>query len=421
MKIHRKILDQLRGHLSRKEITLITGPRQAGKTTLMKELIGGISRDGGRTLFLDLDFEPDKRHLDSQIALIDRIRLEFGDSAGTVFIDEIQRKGDAGIFLKGIYDRDLPIKLVVTGSGSLELKEKIQESLFGRKRIFEVMPVSFLEWADYNSGYRYSFNLQEFFRIEQEKYLQLLETYLNYGGYPRIILEDTHLERMNQINEIYSSYINRDIAGFLGLEQPGAFSRMIRFLAAHVGQLTDLSEIARASSISVPTIKKYIWYAEKTFILKVVTPYHTNKLKEITKSPVYYFTDLGFRNFSLGEFGNASIKSDAGFLFQNLVFLELSRMADIQAWSVHYWRTGDGAEVDFVLDQKSALLPVEVKYSRLSAPMVTRSLRNFIEKYHPPEAWVVSPLYQNEIKINECAVKFVTFYQLSGMPRVIPD
>ena len=408
------MLDPLREHLSRKEITLITGPRQAGKTTLMKELMGGINREGGRTLFLDLDFEPDKRHLDSQIALLDRIRLEFGDSAGTVFIDEIQRKRDAGVFLKGIFDRDLPIKLVVTGSGSLELKEKIQESLFGRKRIFEVMTVSFLEWADYNSGYQYSLNMQEFFRIEQEQNLRLLEACLNYGGYPRIILEDTQIERMNQINEIYSSYINRDVAGFLGLEQPDSYSRMIRFLAAHIGQLTDFSEIARTIGVSVPTVKKYIWYAEKTYILKVVTPYYTNKLKEIIKSPVYYFTDLGFRNFSLGEFGNASTKSDAGFLFQNLVLFELSRLAVPEAWSVHFWRTADGAEVDFVLDQKSGLLPVEVKYSRLSTPMVTRSLRSFIEKYHPSEAWVISPIYQNEIKINECTVKFIPFYQLAG-------
>ncbi|MFA5817631.1 MAG: ATP-binding protein [Bacteroidales bacterium] len=413
MKIQRLILKDLRDHLSRKEITLITGPRQAGKTTLMKELIGEINRAGKRTLFLDLDFEPDKIHLESQNALIDRIRLEFGDSPGTVFIDEIQRKINSGIFLKGLYDRDLPIKFVITGSGSLELKEKIHESLFGRKRIFEVLPVSFLELADYQTEYRYSTKLEEFFRLEPEGYSRMLKSYLDYGGYPKVVLEATHQERLNQVNEIYSSYINRDIVSLLGLDQPDAFSRMIRFLAAHTGRLTDFAEIARATGISVPTVKKYIWYAEKTYILKVVTPYHTNKVKEITKSPVYYFTDLGFRNFILGEFGNASSTSDAGFLFQNLVFLELLCLAGHHAWNVHYWRTADGAEVDFVLDRKNSLLPVEVKYSTLSAPLITRSMRSFIEKYRPSEAWVVSPVYRNEIMINDCQVKFIPFSTLA--------
>jgi predicted AAA+ superfamily ATPase len=412
MKIHRIILDQLSAHLSRKEITLITGPRQAGKTTLMKELVGETSRSGGRILFLDLDFEQDKRHFESQNSLIDRIRLEFGDEKGTVFIDEIQRKKDAGIFLKGIYDRNLPVKFVVTGSGSLELQEKIHESLLGRKRIFEILPVSFFESADYQTEYRYTTKMDEFFRLEPERYRRMLEEYMNYGGYPNVLLEATHQERLNVINEITSTYISRDIVSLLGVDQPDAFTRMIRFLAAHTGRLTDFTEIAKMTGLSVPTVKKYIWYAEKTFVLKVVTPYHTNKVKEITKSPVYYFTDMGFRNFLLGEFGSASRLSDAGFLFQNMVFLELWRLGSLNSWSVHFWRTTDGAEVDFVLDRKNSLLPVEVKYSTLKAPAITRSLRSFIEKYHPTEAWVVSPDYRHEIMINNCLVKFISYADL---------
>jgi len=301
---------------------------------------------------------------------------------------------------------------VVTGSGSLELQEKIHESLFGRKRIFEVLPVSFKEFADFQLGYRYSLKINEFFRLEPERYRRMLDEYMNYGGYPKVSLEATHKERLNQINEITSSYITRDIVSLLGVDQPDAFTRMIRFLAAHAGRLTDFTEIARTTGISVPTVKKYIWYADKTFVLKVVTPYHTNKVKEITKSPVYYFTDLGFRNFILGEFGTASNKSDAGFLFQNLVFLELHRLAGVHAWDIHYWRTADGAEVDFVIDRKSSLLPVEVKYSNLTAPAITRSLRSFIERYAPSEAWVISPSYSDEILVGDCQVKFIPFSRL---------
>jgi predicted AAA+ superfamily ATPase len=412
MKIRRDCLNNLQAHLKQKEITLITGPRQVGKTTLMKELMLEVQRSGGKTLFLDLDFEPDKRHMESQTALIDRIRLEFGDQPGTLFIDEIQRKKDAGVFLKGIYDRDLPLKMVVSGSGSLELKENIHESLFGRKRVFEVMPVSFSELAGFRTDYRYDDRLDEYFRLEPAAYHSLIEEFLNYGGYPRVVLESTHAERMAQMNEIFTSYLYRDILVLIGQAHQDTFSRWLRFLAAHNGRMVDFSTMARETGITVATVRKYLWYAEKTGILKTITPWFANKVKEITKTPVHYFTDLGFRNFLTGEFGSASGKSDAGFQFQNMVFLQLHSMLNGTTSSIHFWRTTDGAEVDFVIDYRTSILPVEVKYTIQATPVITRSFRSFIDKYQPPEAWVVTPGSTGETRIGNCLVKFRPFITL---------
>jgi len=412
MQIQRDIIAKIRDHLPQKEITLITGPRQVGKTTLMKLLRQELEASGARTLFLDLDFEPDRRHFNSQMALLDRIRLEFGDQSGYLFIDEVQRKEDAGIFLKGLYDRDLNVKIIVSGSGSVELKEKIHESLAGRKRIFEVSPVTFMEMAGFLTGYKYSGNLAEYLTLEPGKYQSLLNDYLNYGGYPRVILEQSHLGKEQQINEIVSSYLMRDIVSLLGLDQPESYVRLIRFVAAHAGKMTDFATMARESGLSVPTVKKYLFYAEKTFIIHPVTPYHTNKAKEISKSQIYYFTDPGFRNFLIDDFGKAHQKSDAGFLLQNLVYQVLREIFSSSRWGIHYWRTTDGAEVDFVVDKGSGILPVEVKYSNLKAPMITRSFRNFIEKYNPQEAWVVTPSYSDETDVGNCHVKFVPFYSL---------
>ena len=132
--IERKLFTDLVSHLSKKEISLIIGPRQAGKTTLMDLLRERLDNQGERTLYLNLDIEWDRPHFDSQSALLRKIELELSKQRGYVFIDEIQRKENAGLFLKGLFDLKLPYKFIVSGSGSLELKEKIHESLVGRQR-----------------------------------------------------------------------------------------------------------------------------------------------------------------------------------------------------------------------------------------------------------------------------------------------
>src|SRR3970040_2611283 len=133
MPIKRKLLNDLQAHLPKKEIALLVGPRESGKATLMLHLQDDLQKKGDRTLFLSLDYERDQPHFADQEALLSRLRLEFGNKKGYVFIDEIQRKENAGIFLKGLYDMRVPYKFIVTGSGSLELREKIHESLPGRK------------------------------------------------------------------------------------------------------------------------------------------------------------------------------------------------------------------------------------------------------------------------------------------------
>ena len=153
--IKRTLFSELVDHLPQKEMSLIIGPRQAGKTTLMEMLREYLDKSGERTLFLNLDIEWDRPHFESQAALIKKIELEIGHQHGYVFIDEIQRKEDAGLFLKGLSDLKLPYKFILSGSGSLELKQKIHESLIGRKRLFELSTVSFEEFINHRTDYRY--------------------------------------------------------------------------------------------------------------------------------------------------------------------------------------------------------------------------------------------------------------------------
>lgn len=409
--IKRKVFDELKDHLDKKEITLIVGPRQAGKTTLMLLLKEHLEGQGKKTVFLNLDIESDRQFFTSQDQLLRKIALEIGESEGYVFIDEIQRKGDAGLFLKGLYDMNLPYKLIVSGSGSVELKEKIHESLAGRKRMFELSTVSFIEFVNYKTEYRYETNLPEFFELDPNQTQRLLEEYLGFGGYPRVVLEDTVDEKRRIIAELYQSYLEHDIAYLLGVQKTESFTALVRLMASQVGNLVNVSELSNTLGISAATVNDYLWYMQKTFLIDKVTPYFKNIRKEITKASVFYFFDLGMRNYALGTFGTAPISSEGGFLFQNFVYHLLKEKTQNSATRVHYWRTTDKAEVDFVVDKLQEVIPVEVKYKRLTEPEMTRSFQSFLSKYQPKRGYVIQLSKRSEEQMGDTVVFSLPYYQ----------
>lgn len=410
--IKRSIFPALKEHLLKQEITLIVGPRQVGKTTIMEALRIDAEKEGIPTLFLSLDFESDKSFFTSQDALIKKIQLEFGSKKGYVFIDEIQRKEDAGLFLKGIYDKNLSYKFIVSGSGSIELKEKMHESLTGRKRLFEMSPVSFEEFANFKTDYKYEDRLSDFFEIEKEKSLALLEEYLNFGGYPRVILEDTVDQKSRTIDEIYRSYLEKDISFLLKVEKIDAFSSLVKILASQTGNILNYTEIANTLGISLPTVKNYIWYLEKTFIIRLVRPFFKNPRKEITKSPTVYFYDLGLRNYALGIFGQTARLDDFGFIFQNLIFNTLNEKLHFTGNRLNFWRTKEMAEVDFVVNSNHLILPIEAKYKDLGEAIVERSLKSFIQKYEPKKAWVINKSFKGASTVSGTKVEFLPYFEL---------
>ena len=412
--IERSIYPHLVDHLAKKEISLITGPRQSGKTTLMLWLKGELDQKGEPTLFLNLDVEWDRPHLESQAALIRKLELELGKKGGFVFVDEIQRKEDAGRFLKGLYDLNLPYKFIVSGSGSLELKERIHESLVGRKRLFELNTLTFEEFFNYKTASRYHENLAAFFEIEKERAHHLLMEYLNFGGYPRVVLEDRQDEKVRVIDDIYRSVLERDVAYLLKVEKTEAFNRLIKVLAGQIGDLINYKELSSTLGTSFQTVKKYLWYAQKIFLLNLVTPYSRNVRKEITQSPVAYFGDLGLRNYALGIFGTVASPAECGFLFQNLVFLILSSIRHPGLTTLHFWRTKDKAEVDFIVEKGEALIPVEVKFKALTDVEMPRSLLSFCERYQPAEAHVVNLALKKTIKVGKTRVHFIPYWELLG-------
>ena len=419
--IKRKLLEQITDHLKKPEISLIIGPRQAGKTTLMRILEQNLRQKGINTIFLSLDFEKDKPFFTSQELLLKKISLEVGQR-GVVFIDEIQRKENAGIFLKGLFDllqystgvgdeQNLPYKLIVSGSGSLELKEKIHESLVGRKRIFELSTVTFEEFIHYQTNYRYTNNFKEFLEIEQNQITLYLQEYLCYGGYPRIITERNTLEKHIVMDEIYNSYLNKDIKSLLNVEKIDAFTTLIRLLATQIGNLINYQELATATGLSQQTIKNYLWYAEKTFIIKKLPPFFRNQRKEIVKAPKIYFLDIGLRNYACGLFGNYLLTSNDGSIFENFIFNILTEAIRYTGASLHFWRTKDKAEVDFIINFGDMVIPIEVK-SELKIPKIQRSMRSFIDKYKPEKAIIINKTLKDSIQVHNTKIYFIPYTDL---------
>ncbi len=412
--IKRTIYNDIKNHLSEPEMTVLIGPRQVGKTYLMKLLQAELAKKQEKTIFLNLDIEDNKQFLVSQTALIDYIRLQAGNTRAFVFVDEIQRKENAGLFLKGIYDMGLPYKFIVSGSGSLDLKAKIKESMAGRKQLFIIEPVSFEEFVNFKTEYTYENKLQDFFAVEITRTQSLFEEYLMFGGYPKVVLAKTMDKKKTEMDEIYTSYIQRDITDLLGVEKPDAFTGLLRIMASGIGNLVNITELSSTIGISNKTILHYLWYLEETFILKKVTPYYRNIRSEITKTPVYYFYDTGLRNYLLSLFGLPSIPpAVSGHLFENIVFNMLRQHSHFASTRIHFWRSKDNAEVDFVINSGLELIPVEAKYTKLKLPQTSRSFKSFLTRYKPAKAYIVHLGLQLESKINTTRVYFLPFFNIS--------
>jgi len=416
MKIQRQVLDKLFNHLKEKEITLITGARQVGKTTLMMELKAMLERKNKKTLFLNLDFDDDQRYFQSQNDFINYVKLHLGTEKGYVFIDEIQRLTNAGLFLKGIYDRNLPYKFIVSGSGSLELKEKIHESLAGRKRVFNILSVNFLEFINYKTNYKFKGNIDNFFRYEKTLPHQLLKEYFCFGGYPKVILDDTLEKKTMTMREIYQSYLEKDIQELLNIEKREVFTQLVIVLSTQIGKLVNYFELSKTLRINYRTLKKYLWYLEKTFIVDKLTPLYSNIRKELVKSPIYYFRDLGLRSY---VFNRWILSEKNGFLFQNFVFLLLKNLEESTQAKINFWRTKNGAEVDFIVSYGRQMYPIEVKDTNLKKIDRLHSLMSFINKYKPSKAFIINKSLRDKIFVGETEIIALPYYDLLTKPLLI--
>ena len=203
-----------------------------------------------------------------------------------------------------------------------------------------------------------------------------------------MILGNSLADKKRTMNDIFTSYLEKDIAYLLKVNKTDDFSALLKLLAVDTGKLLNVSELAGELGISFPTVKKYLYYLEKTFTIKRLAPFTRNSRKEISKASVVYFADLGLRNYARGRFDDAAASD--GFAFQNFIFNMLYEKYRQSPMTLHFWRTKDKAEVDFILSRGNAVVPLEVKYRSGHKANAGKSLYSFIERYRPTAAYVVA-------------------------------
>lgn len=393
--IKREIFNEIAAHLEKPEITLITGSRQVGKTVLLEQLKEYLIEEKripqDSIFYFNIDIIHDWEFFQNQANFIEFLKDRSKNQKIYVFVDEAQKIPEAAVFFKGVYDSRLNVKLILTGSSSLEIKAKFKETLAGRKMVFTVSSFSFLEFLTAKDKIlsEYISTKQQLTEIDKKSALQFYKEYLILGGYPRVVLSDSREEKISVLQEIYSSYIEQDAINFLGIENKTAFIKLVKLLAAQAGQLVNIEELALNLNISRETVEKYILALEETFIIKKIAPYFRNPRQEIVKAGKIYFNDLGIRNLALENFNILDERIDKGQILENGVFTDLQFLYRNKMAQIHFWRTKQKTEVDFVIEKGLKVIPVEVKYNSKNMALPA-GLKNFILKFNPTESFIVN-------------------------------
>lgn len=397
MYIQRTLEPIIRKYLAGPEYIAVIGARQAGKTTLLRHIQEQIEE----SVFLTFEDLEIRTLFDTDVKSFLKLYIE---PHRVVFIDEFQYARRGGQSLKFIYDTVPSKKIVISGSSALDLTVSAVKHLAGRMLSFTLHPLSYREFMSYKDPqlFRIYEEMASRRRLEVpmvEKFMKLLEEFIVFGGYPRVVIAKDDEERRTILKNIFGIYLLRDVRDILGLIDDYQMLRLVKSLALQIGNVVSYHELSTLLQQKTPLLKKNLNLFEKTFILRLLRPFFSNKRTELVKNPKVYFVDTGLRNSVIGDFRPLGQRPDKGALLENHHYSELLK-ADRE---VKYWRTKSKAEVDFVVDDR---YPVEIK-SALSRPAAGKSLHSYIEKYKPQKAFVYNDGLFETVKIGGTPVHFM--------------
>ncbi len=373
MKIKRTVIEEINEWIGTEKILILKGARQVGKTTILQHIQNTLKTEHKVTKYFSIDQELNNPLFEDAKLLIKFIEEQYADNFVYIFLDEFQYIKNAGLFLKIIFDKlKTKCQLIVSGSSSLEIT-KTSEFLTGRKIDFNINTLSFKEFVSFKSEYQFKqiFSIDDFQEIEifnkmyfNELKYQITE-YLQYGGYPEVVITTNHKHKNMILKELISTYIQKDIAGFLKIENIVGFNNLLKILVNQSGNLVNKNELCNTLRLGHDTINKYLSILSGTYVLNFVTPYFSNIRKEITKMKKVYYSDFGIRkivnNYNYNSNSIQSFDFIDGATIENFVFLELQKMNLIE--QINYYRTIAKSEIDFIFQYNSKLIPLEVKFS----------------------------------------------------------
>lgn len=431
--IQRHLLNELAKWIDRREILAIKGPRQSGKTTLLKmlknQLVAGKKIEEENIVFISFEerdilekFSLDpKRYVQSFIGDKQEKRFYF-------FIDEFQYLPNGGQVLKMLYDVFDNVKFIITGSSSLELVDKTAKFLVGRIFFFYLWQLNFSEFIKTKSTQlsnvyqERSEQINNFlaegkdFSVAHDIFIDDLEKvfqeYAVWGGYPAVVQSPDAETKNIILKNIYNTYIDKDIVELLKITDHSKFKKLISVLSAQIGNLVNYNNLSRDAGTYFKEMKHLLSILEETYIISLLKPFFSNKISELKKNPKVYFVDSGLRNYITGGTGrDLMFRQDLGAIMENVVFSQLKFKEEIFG-DIKYWRTVGRAEVDFVIEKHNEIIPIEVKYATFNSPQISRGFRSFIQEYQPKRALVLTKNFWGEMKVDSCKIKFAPLWYL---------
>jgi len=367
-----------------KEVLVLLGARQVGKTTLVRKIFPNAN-------YLIVDNEPIKSALERYDPAVYKQLLDTTNDL--VVVDEIHKLSDPGRAAKIFFDQLPQYKLIITGSSAFDIKNKASESLAGRKIDYHLYQLTLSEYLT-QSGLEKELSFGQMERLvagrKQEKVIRpydhkgILDNILLFGLYPAML---SHSRDTTYLTNLIDSVVFKDLVELSLLENKAAALSLLKLLAYQIGSLVNYAELAAKLGIGAKTVRRYIELFEQSFLIFTLRPYSSRKRDEITKMPKVFFYDLGLRNALINNFEPLGVRGDAGALFENFVVSESLKYNYYGnfGYSFNYWRTKSGSEVDLILSKPgSDLLAVEIKNQS------RRVNRAFLSRYPGSKLTVIS-------------------------------
>ncbi len=352
-------LDNLKKLVAPNKVVLVYGPRRTGKTTLLEHYIQGLNEPyqmvNGEDVFV-------QQILSSQS--IEKLKNFIG-SKKWLIIDEAQKIPQIGLNLKLIVDHIPDIRVIATGSSSLDLASQVGEPLTGRKWTIRLFPLAQMELG-----------LKE----NTAQTAARLEHRLLYGSYPEVVLSDDDQIRQRYLKEIISSYLYKDILELEGIRHSDKLVRLLQLLAFQIGKEVSWTELGSQLGLNKNTVARYLDLMEKSFVIYKLRGFSRNLRKEISKNARYYFYDVGIRNALIQNFNPLNLRNDIGQIWENYLVMERLKKQEYTGVSCsnYFWRTHDKKEIDWVEEREGSIFAYEFKWN----PSAKAALpKEFIQAY----------------------------------------
>jgi uncharacterized protein len=353
--------------LKKGKVFVLYGPRRVGKTELIRRMIAGFN---GKIFTGTGDNQEVRELLSAQ--KLSQLQTALG-SYQLIFVDEAQRIPEVGYALKLLIDHFPEMIILVTGSSSFDLSNKIGEPLTGRNTLRNLFSISVLELYQQFGGMYV---------------LQKLEDLLIYGAYPDVLNASSADDKKEYLMSIRDSYLLKDILELESIKNPSKLSDLLKLLAFQIGQEVSLNELSNSLGIAKQSVERYLNLLEKTFIIKKVGGFSRNLRKEVVKTARYFFWDNGIRNALINNFNPIGQRNDLGMLWENFLYMERLKTKSYKRIfsNDYFWRTYDGQEIDLVEDRDGKLYAYEFKWK----PQKVKAPKAWVDAYPGSEFQVIS-------------------------------